>query len=368
MNKPLFDIDIPGMQAEVNSYKPGTGLAWAALFPLKYTPKFDIKGIEGEEGIPISADRVAFNVKSPIKTRKKVGSWSGKLGKISISKVKDEVSINEYNDLKVIAAANTEDKATARYLVDLVYDDIKACNDGIDYRVELDALRIGSAGKHTFPASIEGENATADVIDFNIPAANFKGVAKAWSDAAADGIADLVKAQKDIAKKGLKKPMYAIMEVAAFENLIAQTATAKRVASVIINVSGLTSTEVLSIENVNAYMRGKGYPQILVIDSYVTIEGKDGKQTTLKPWNEKAVVLSPTPQLGWTYYKPVPMIQNTDALQVQGKYAKTTVYSELNPMLEVTMAEAYVQPALINRASLVFLNVTQTSSGWNDGE
>lgn len=367
MKKPLFDLDVVGMQAEVNSYKPGSGLAWAALFPLKYTPKFDLKGIEGEEGIPVSADRVAFNVKSPIKTRKKVGSWSGKLGKISISKVKDEISINEYNDLKVISAANTEDKATARYLVDLVYDDIKAANDGIDYRVELDALRIGSAGKHTFPASIEGENATADVIDFNIPAGNFVGVTKAWSDTTADGIADLAKQQKAIAAKGLKKPMWAIMENSAFEQLIAQEKVAKRVASVILNVAGLASTEVLSIENVNAYMRGKGYPQILVIDSYVTIEDKAGKQTTIKPWNEKAVVLAPTPQLGWTYYKPVPMIDNSDALQVQGKYAKTTVYSELNPMLEVTMAEAYVQPALFNRASLVFMNVTNTT-GWNNGE
>ena len=367
MKKPLFDLDVVGMQAEVNSYKPGSGLAWAALFPLKFTPKFDLKGIEGEEGIPVSADRVAFNVKSPIKTRKKVGSWSGKLGKVSISKVKDEIAINEYNDLKVISAANTEDKATARYLVDLVYDDIKAANDGIDYRVELDALRIGSAGKHTFPASIEGENATADVIDFNIPAGNFVGVTKAWSDATADGIADLAKQQKAIAAKGLKKPMWAIMENSAFELLIAQEKVAKRVASVILNVAGLASTEVLSIENVNAYMRGKGYPQILVIDSYVTIENQKGIQTTIKPWNEKAVVLAPTPQLGWTYYKPVPMMDNSDALQVQGKYAKTTVYSELNPMLEVTMAEAYVQPALINRASLVLMNVTNTT-GWNNGE
>ena len=80
MNKPLFDIDQPGMQVAVNSYKPGKGLAWAQLFPLKYTPKFDLKGLEGNEGIPVAADRVAFNTKAPKKTRKTVGTWSGKLG------------------------------------------------------------------------------------------------------------------------------------------------------------------------------------------------------------------------------------------------------------------------------------------------
>lgn len=366
MKKPLFDIDIPGMQAELNSYKPGAGLAWSTLFPLKYTPKFDLKGIEGNEGIPVSADRVAFNVKSPIKTRKTVGSWSGKLGKISISKVKDEVAINEYNDLKVISGANSEDKATARYLVDMVYDDIKAVNDGLDYKIEIDALRIGSAGQQTFPASIEGDNATADVINFNVPAENFVGVTKAWSDQTADGIKDIIAQQKAIAAKGLKKPLYAIIESSTFETLLAQTATLKRVASVVVNATGLTSSEVLSVENVNAYMRSKGFPQFLVIDSYATIETKDGQQTTIKPWNEKAVVLSPAPQLGWTYYKPVPVIAETSAMQVQGKYGKTTVYSDLNPMIEVTMGEAYVQPALINRASLVFMNVTSTA-GWNAG-
>lgn len=366
MNKPLFDLDQVGMEAELNSYKPGSGLIWGVLFPLKYTPKFDLKGIEGDEGIPVSADRVAFNTKAPLKTRKTVGSWSGQLGKLAISKEKGEIEINEYNDLKVIAAANTQDKATARYLVDMVYNDIKACNDGIDYKVEIDALRIGSAGKQTFPAAIEGDMATADEINFNVPDANFVGVTTIWSNVAADGIADVVKQQKAIAKKGLKKPMYAILETAAFEYLLAQTATTKRVASIMVNLVGLNATDVLSVDNVNAYMRAKGYPQFLVIDSYATIENKKGVQETIKPWNELACILAPIPQLGWTYYKPVPNIPDVAALQAQGKFAKTTVYSELNPMLEVTMAEAYVQCGLINRASLVFIN-TGHAATWNGG-
>lgn len=357
MNAPLFDLDRTNMQVEVNSYKPGAGLYWSQLFPLKYTPKFDLKGIEGNEGIPISADRVAFNTKAPLKTRKTVGSWSGELKKIAIAKEKGEVEIDAYRTQKTMAAANNEDKAAAQYLVDLVYDDVKACNDGIDYRVEIDALRIGSEGSATYSQKIDGDMATADEINFNIPSDNFKTAPKAWSDVTADGIKDIIDAQKAIVAKGLKKPLYAILEREAFECLLQQTATAKRAASIVVNVAGLASTEVLSAETINSYMRAKGYPQFVVIDSYATVEDKTGKQTTIKPWNIDRVVLSPSIQLGWTYYKPVPIIENTAAIQAQGSYAKTTVYSELNPMLEVTMAEAYVQPALINRASLVFLNV-----------
>jgi hypothetical protein len=364
MNKPLFDIDQPGMQVAVNSYKPGNGLVWSQLFPLKYTPRFDLKGIEGDEGIPVSADRVAFNTKAPKKTRKTVGTWSGKLSKIAVSREKDEIEINEYNDLQVIAAANTEDAATARYLVDLVYDDLDFCAKAMDYKVEIDALRIGSKGIQTFPANIEGEMATEDVINFNVPAENFKGVAVSWATpATADGLKDLADAQKAIGKKGLKKPMYAIMASEKFEQLIAQASVAKRLFPRF--DQSLVTADMISLASINSYMVGKGYPQILVIDPYATIEAKDGKKTTIQPWNSKVVTLSPTPQLGWTYYKPVPNVPNNDALQAQASFYKMTRYSDLNPMLEVTMAEAYVQPGLINRASLVFINTE--SATWNNG-
>ena len=365
MNAPLFELDRPGMQATINSYKPGNGLAWQILFPLKYTPKFDLKGIEGDEGIPVSADRVAFNTKAPLKTRKTVGSWSGKLGKISISRDKDETQINEYEDLKVIAAANTEDTATARYLVDMVYDDVDFCNKGMDFRIELDALRIGSSGKQVLSKKLDGDMATEDTINFNVPTENFIGVATAWNDAAnADGLKDIAEGQKIIAKKGLRKPMFAIMEKEKFQQLRAQKATARRLYPSTTDLS-LVTTEMVTLERINNYMRQESYPQILFIDSYVTVEQKDGSQETLKPWNEKVVTLSPTVQLGWTYWKRVPMAKNTEAYQVYGAFYKLTVYSDVNPQTETTLAEAYVQPGLINRASLVFINTTKTT--WNGG-
>lgn len=366
MHKPLFDIDQPGMQVEINSYKPGNGLAWPLLFPLKHSPKFDIKGLEGDEGIPVAAERVAFNSKAPKKTRQTIGSWSGRLGKYAVSREKDEIEINDYRDLQTIANANTEDKATARYLVDVVYDDLKFVNSAMDYKMEIDCMRIGSSGVHDFPAKIEGNKATANTINFNVPKENFVGVATPWSDTEnADGLKDLADNQQKIVKLGLNKPRYAIMEKTAFDQLQAQKKVARRLYPAISDVN-LINADQITLESINKYMSGKGWPQILVIDTYATIENEKGERTTIKPWNEKVVTLSPTPQLGWTYYKPVPIMTDTPALQAQASYYKVTRYSELNPMLEVTMAEAYVQPGLINRRSLMFMNITNTS--WNKGE
>lgn len=383
MNAPLFDIDIPGMQATVNKFQPGAGFVWAKLFPLKYTRKFDIKGIEGEDGIPIAADRVAFNTKAPKKTRQKVGTWSGKLSKYAVSREKDEIDINDYQDSLTLANASEENMQEKQELVRIVYDDVTFVRQAMDAKVEIDAMRIACSGKQTFPAKIEGDMASEDVINFNVPAENFIGVsisdqknkkgevvkaAVDWSDAEnADGIKNLIDAQNLIANQGLPKPRFAFMEKSKFQELAAQQSTARRLFPQVKDLS-VISTEQITLAAINGYMQKaeNGFPTIIVLDTYVRIETKKGVYETIKPWNENVVTLSPTLELGNTYYKNVPLVQNTEALQVYGSFYKVTRYSDVNPMLEVTLAEAYVQPALKNRRSLVFLNTANTT--WAEGE
>lgn len=385
MNAPLFDIDIPGMQAAVNKFQPGQGFVWSKLFPLKYTRKFDIKGIEGDDGIPVAADRVAFNTKAPKKTRKKIGNWSGKLSKYSVSREKDEIEINDYKDSQTLANAATENQQEKQELVRIVYDDVTFCRQAMDAKVEIDAMRIASSGIQSFPEKIEGEMASQDIINFNVPAKNFVGYGvstktvkkngastqvktAAWDDVdAADGLGDIIAAQAIVKKQGLPKPRFAFMELEKFQQLCAQKATVRRLFPKVTDLERITAEEI-NLQSINAYMTKaeNGFPQIVILDTYATIEHKDGEKETIKPWNVNVVTLSATAQLGWTFYKNVPLVENTEALQVYGSFYKMTRYSEVNPMLEVTMAEAYVQPALINRQSLVFINTM--NENWNDGE
>ena len=371
MNKPLMDIDQPSMRAEIESYEMGEGKVWPILFPLKPTSKFDIKSLAGKEGVPISADRVAFNVKAKAKTRKTIGSWSGKLGKISIERDKNEIDINEYQDLSAIVAALPEgsDNSAKQELVDMVYDDVEYVNVGMDTKVEVDACRIGSSGIQSFPAEIDGDNATEDIINFNVPAENFNGVAVVWSNHKdADGISDIAARYKAMRAKG-KHLRYAIMEQQAFEHLCAQEATLKKLSgyNALTGKSLILTQNSVTIEAINSFMIAQGFPQILVIETEAGIEGDDGEVTTIKPWAQNVVTLAPTIQLGWTYWKTVPTVQNTDAVQAYGPFYKVTRYSQLNPMLEVTLAEAYIQCVLINRSTVNFLN-TQYVSTWNGGE
>ena len=160
--------------------------------------------------------------------------------------------------------------------------------------------------------------------------------------------------------------MYAILDEVAYEYLCAQKSTLKKVASAALNITGLATSDSVNLDSINAYQRKFNRPQLLVINSRVTIEQADGSQETINPWNVNVCVLSPEPRLGYTYWKRVPQVQNTEALQAYGPYYKVTRYSDVNPMSETTLAEAYVQQGLSNRGSLVYLNTMSTT--WNDGE
>lgn len=373
MEIPFMDIDRSNLQVIVNSYLPGTGLAWQRLFPLRYTPTFDLKAIEGNEGIPVSADHVAFNTKAPQKTRVKVGSWNGKLAKIAVSRVKDEIEINQYLDLQTLAAQN-QNPQQAQYLVDVVYDDVDFCNKAMDYRVEIDAMEIGSTAKKKFEAEYEGDDmASQDEINFNIPEKHLLGASVAWTkidkgnivpNDQADPILDIISATDAIAAEGLPRPRFAIIEKRTFDAIRSNSKTATRLYPQAKSLALITS-DMVTLGLINQYMATNGYPQFLVIDTYATIQDKKGNNNTIKPWNANVVTLSPTENLGYTYWKEVPDVPNTEAIQAHSAYYKTTRYGELNPMSEITMAEAYVQPALANRASLVFINTANTE--WNEG-
>ena len=359
MNKPIFDIDKVGMQVFLTARPAGDGLVWQTLFPLKFTPRFELKALEGDDGLPITADRVEFNISAPEKTRKVVGSWNGQLTKIAMGRSKDELDINNYQELQVLSAANPEDSDLKRELVDQVYDDLTFVARGIDARIELDALRIGSSGVKVYSADINGDYVQEEQLNFNIPTENLSGVVNVWSDAKkADGIEDIVKAVKGVRSRGFVKPQYAIMEEQKFEQLRMQEATLKRLFPYAKIDNALTAN--VDLETINAYMKRMSYPTIIVIDSYVAVEAKDKTIKRIKPWNVEVVALSATPHLGYTFYKRVPETPNVAALQTYTTHYKVTRYSTVNPMKETTTAEAYVQPVLTNRHSLCLINTNGT--------
>lgn len=365
--RPMIDVDNASLEYELNETTIGKNHYWRTFFPLKQVVRFSVKTIEGDEGLPIAARRVAFNSRNPKYTRKTIGKREIELGKYAASRDMDEKQIQEYRDLQAIAAQSNE-PAVAQEMVNMAYDDVRFCERSIPAKIEVDALGIASLGKQTFPVSKEGDMTTEDEIDFNVPEENFGGVAVAWTDTKnADGIEDLMNWQAKVGKAGYGKPQFAIMEDKAYKQLIAQEKVAKRLFPMS-KFLDVYSSGMVNLQNINNYMGANGYPRILVIDSWVGFEHLDGTQENIKPWNENVVLLSESLQLGWTYWKRkhIEEAEEKVSIESQGEFYNVTIEGQRNPDLVTTSAEAYAQVGLTKRRTKAFINVT--GSVWNDGK
>lgn len=365
--RPMIDVDNASLEYELNTTTRGKNYYWRTFFPLKQVTRFTVKTIEGDEGLPIAARRVAFNSKNPKFTRKTIGKREIELGKYAASREMDEKEIQEYRDLQAIASQSS-DPSVAQELVDMAYNDVRFCENSIPAKIEVDALGIASLGKQVFPVSVEGDMATEDEIDFNVPEENFGGVSVAWTDAKnADGLEDIFNMQAKVGSAGYGKPMFAIMEDKAFKQLVAQEKVAKRLFPMS-KFLDVYSSGMVNLEAINNYMIKNGYPRLLVIDSWVGFERLDGSQVNIKPWNENVVLLSQTIELGKTYWKRkhVEAAEERVSIESQGEFYNVTIEGQRNPDLVTTSAEAYAQVGLTNRRTKAFINVTGTA--WNGGE
>ena len=335
-------------------------------FPLQFTRTFDIKTLEGQETLPVIAETVAFDTPAPKKKRKTIGAWSGELNKIAISREKNERTIVEMQNAQYLAERN-EDRQAMSSIINDIYDDTDFVVKGINSKVENDALFIGSHGFKSFDAKIDGKGATTqDRINFNIPDEHLFGTDAKWdSTNTADGIGDILKLMKACEDEDLNSLTVAFISNRKLTELLNQKATKERLATDLTVLAGRSKYSTFTLADLNTYMQKMGYPTFEVINRRVVAEQPNGESNVIRPWNDNVVLLAPTMQLGRTYYTTVPQIANTDAQQSYGNFYKARRYGVVNPMLDVTLAEAYVQPALTNRKNLFYLNTN--NSNWDEG-
>lgn len=336
-------------------------------FPLQYTRTFDIKTLEGQETLPVIAETVAFDTPAPKKKRKTIGAWSGELSKIAISREKNERSIVEMQNAQFLAERN-EDRQAMTSIINDIYDDTDFVVNGINAKVEADALFIASHGFKEYESKIDGKGViTKDRINFNIPDEHLFGTSAKWSETtSADGIGDLIKLMSECDKEDLSNLTTAFITKKKLAELLNQKSTKERLASDISVLSGKSKYQTFTLDDLNAYMTKLGYPTFEVINRRVNAEQPNGDAYIFSPFNDNVVVLAPSIQLGKTFYTAVPQIANSDSQQSYGSFYKVTRYGAVNPMLDVTLGEAYVQPALLNRKNLFYLNTN--NSVWAEGE
>ena len=109
---------------------------YPTLFPLKETNRLDWKMLEAQTGLKIAADLVSRGATIPKKMREAISRIQGDIPKISISRIKEEDELTEY-DIMVAMAANNHD---LKALVEFWAEDTKFCWEGVAARARMDCV------------------------------------------------------------------------------------------------------------------------------------------------------------------------------------------------------------------------------------
>ena len=238
-------------QAYLERY-PFAELQYQSVFPEQYSSSLSWKAIEAQTGAKVAADVVSFNSRAPRKGRPVPGKVSGDIPKIEIARDKVETDLNTYrqlmNDLQGVNNPGARSNIL-RQIIDWRYEDAPFVVDGVRARLEWIAKRIASTGKYSLTlVNNEAGVQTKVDVDFGIPGANIKGVAKLWSAADADPVAD-IRGRRNAARAQGKILRFMYMEQETFDTLAANAAFQKFTASYVANALSIQQVPDLAAAN-----------------------------------------------------------------------------------------------------------------------
>jgi len=290
------------------------------------------------------------------------GTKSGEIPKIEIARDKVETDFNTYRSLQNAAnQVNGEGskKQLMKQVVDWMYEDGAFVVDGVNARLEWLAKRIASTGKYSLTqVNNEGGVVTKVDVDFGIPSANKATASVPWATlATSDPIAD-IEARRNAARAKGRILRYIYMEQTTFD-LMARSAKLQKWTASYLSVA-LDLQQIPTLANVNSALTNQGLPTIIIWDSFVTIEGKDGTQEAVSGWEPGNVVFSESVVLGDTQYT-----MSADEFVQAGKATKTKsgivlvkTWGEEDPLTVITKGLAYATPVLNNARNIHILKTT----------
>jgi hypothetical protein len=307
--------------------------------------------LSGEKGAPVMAEVISYDASAPLKTRTVVNKKSGDIPKTSISRALNEGEYQKYKALKSAAGSDASKQA----ILDIVFNDVDFCYNGVRARMEWLAMQALSQGSITLDTDNSAGIVTETAVSFGIPTANKFGFTdhggKAWSDkssaptVAFDDIASAARENGDTLN-------YAIMDLVTFNRMKA-TADMQAALKAYVNVQGKFA---VTINVINEYMEANMLPKIVVIDPTVTFEDEDHKRTTLKCWAPGKVAFVSDLKVGDIQHGPI-MAEDIPeygkvATSIKKDFVFVSKYTELNPVKQMTLAEANAFPVLNDPTSI----------------
>ncbi len=294
----------------------------------------------------VAADIVEMDSPLPIKKRGSIATSNGKLPKIGMKKILFESDINNINIMKAhyqMAATDEAKKAEKARIINKLMDDGVACSVGIDEKNEMNFLVGLSEGVVAIPD--EDNSGKALRINYGYMAENsFKTVTK---DVVEKDDLQRVFDKADADGNTIVKVMLAKTK---FNAMRRQQWAKELVADFLGKVYDAdTKLPVPSANNFADALEDEFGAVFERVDRTVIIE-KNGKQKSVKPWNENRIIFLCNEQVGTLVWGTLAEATNPVAgvqYSTVDNYKLISKYSKNEPSLqEFTSGQALVLPVI----------------------
>lgn len=299
----------------------------------------------------VIADVVDLESSLPLKTRGSYSSLTGDIPKIGMQKNKNATQLQE-----LIVLKNTG--KNERHIVTKLFQDLADGVISIHDRLDFMFLQALSSGV----TSVEdAKNNTGQSIrlDFQIPDTNrFGATTAAWEKPTATPIDDieLVKAQ---ARKSGHILRYLILDTALFSKLRINEQFKKSYAGSL----NVQSSQVFRVGKEQAldHLKNEFGLSVIIIDKTVQIE-RNGKKTTVEPWEQGNATFTTTLDLGKIVYSELAEVEHpVEGVQYAtiDKFILGSMWRHGKPPKESTSVEALAVPVLENTDAIYILDTDE---------
>lgn len=337
--------------ANVNQFAP-QGTDFLRFFPSQYSPTLKTEVLQFDTSPNVAGDIVAFDSRIENKGRETPGSITVGIPKIAVSRYKTETDYLRYLQLSAMANAMPAGQArtdATNQILRLMYEDGPFAVSGVNAKLEWTAKQIASLGSYSLTADVNaGGVVTKKDIAFGLPSGNIVTAAKPWADpATSTPITDFSNRAKAARTAGYRLTA-AIMDRDTF-NLFARSEEVQKFCTSYLGVAlGLLVTPTVS--DVNTALNAQDLPNIVIWDTYVSLEKKDGTRQATTGWNPGSVIFAETSLLGTTRYATTvdAQIASQNAVVTNNGFITVKAYAEENPIKMTTFGAAYATPVLEN--------------------
>ncbi len=336
-------------------------LYFPLFFPFEFIPSLTWESLIGSKGHRIAADVVAYDTSAPLKTRQVVSKLSGEIPAIRTKRKMDEKDILTYDILKNMANSDQQK------ILDLVYGDVDFVVDAVTARIEWLALQALSKSTLTLTKTNNAGIVTESSVDFQMPSANKKVESAAnqyWTTGAYstnDPIGDIEDMVGYMAAIG-SKPRYILMNLTKWQAFRTSTAVQNFVIPFAL-YGGTKVKRAPSLAVANMALREEGLPEIVIIDTRITLETEAHVQTAYDPWCDSSsadryVTFIPDMVCGHTYYGPIAEEIRPPKQVTQAKKGPILVskFSTEDPVAEFTKGEINAFPVWENVEQCMILD------------